>query len=189
MNPHKKEWGYWTEKNVLAELKKLAAKLGHFPRYREMAQVSNALAAHVSHMGGIKKFSPLLGYKMAPGGRGYWTEETIMRELKKLAAKLGYFPRYWEMGQVSKALVEHVVRSGGVKKYCPLLGYERHSRSRGYWTEETVVRVLKKLAASLGHFPSHTERLRASKTLSVRIVRFGGIDKFRRLSGYEIVRD
>ena len=185
MNIQKNKLPRWTKNTFCKELKEVAAKLGHFPSSSELlALKKSALIYRMTAFGGAYKLALLLGYKNVDKPRGYWSEERVVCELKKLAARYGRFPTQLEMRRESTTLRCRVAKFGGVEKFRRLLGYKKVVGDRDYWTEEVIVLELKKLAAVLGHFPSHSERLRTSTTLVARITKFGGIDKFRRLSGY-----
>jgi predicted ester cyclase len=180
--------GYWTEETILEELKKIRDDIGHFPKQIELNGFleRSDLVGAISTNGGINKYREMLGEEIRKLPNGYWTEETILEELKTIRCDIGHFPTFTELNDLLELsdLANAVTRGGGINKYREMLGEEIIQVSPGYWTEETILEKLKKKIAEIGHFPTHTER--NGFDLSNAIARRGGINKYREMLGYPV---
>jgi hypothetical protein len=186
-NPKKKKpAGYYTEENTLKELKEIIVQLGHFPTKRELRKIGRRELAKAikRHHEDINKFRRILGYEDEISLRhksGYWTDETILTELKSIIAKLGNFPSQSEIAELKRYdLHSIIVLRGGYNKFRKLLGYETISyTSPGYWNDEKITDKLKQIALELGHFPLWMELWVMKKNDLIHAIRtHGGREKF-----------
>ncbi len=83
--------------------------------------------------------------------KNYWTDETIIENLKEIVKEKGYFPLYGELslmkerGSITNAIDIH----GGLNKFKILLGYKIHKHN-GYWTEEKNIERIKTYMRDFG---------------------------------------
>jgi hypothetical protein len=148
---------YWTEENIIIELRKVSNELGHFPVQRKLRQlnrndIDNAI---ISSKKPYSYYREKLGYK-SNKPRGFWhNEENIIEALKELCLRLGHFPCQKEMqGGLHMAVFK---ADNSIQYYQKLLGYEPSKKPIGYWTEETLKKELIELTTNLGYFPTQTQ--------------------------------
>jgi len=184
---HQKPANYWTNENTVKELKEVIAELGHFPIRTELKGTDrNNLVNAIAKNGGWNKLRTVMGYELIKKSKGYWTQENILKELKKTIAELGHFPTFAELKKIDKNdLIGAITANGGMGVFRTALGCELLRKPYGYWTQENILRELKKTIAELGHFPTRTELKEKDRNdLSSTISKYGGIDTFRKKLGY-----
>ncbi len=104
---------------------------------------------------------------------GYWTFDTILKELKEVIAELGHFPTTKKLIEINRGDLVHAIdRHGGMNKFRTLLGCELLRKSNGYWTYENTLKELKKVIVELGHIPPYQEFAKIN-----RCDLFGAIDR------------
>ncbi len=121
---------------------------------------------------------------------GYWTEEVVLSELKKIKEQLGHFPTQKELSNLNQnSLNIFISRYGGVNKFKALLGDKITKASIGFWTEEKIIENIRIVKNKIGHFPSNDELKKIKlNNLSVAICRHGGFNYYRKLCGEEIIK-
>jgi len=169
----KKCYGYWTEENILTELKKVADNIGQFPTQKDLKSKNLCgLVSVIKKKGGLNKFRKILGYKLDRLPNGYWTEENIIKELTDVILELHDFPTHTYLRKINKTyLVTAITRTGGFFKYRLLMGYEYNRMPNNYWTKEKIYDELTNIINIIGHFPTIEEL----KTLNKGSL-IGGID-------------
>lgn len=180
--------GYWNKENTLIELKLTIKELGYFPTSLELHELNRSdLNSAMRKHDGINHFRELLKYEIKHKPPGYWNEENTFSELKLVIEELGHFPLNFELQNMKRGnLSRAIMINGGFNKFRKLLGYKENRKSRGYWTEETVINELKTIIKKLNHFPTQTELENFKEYgLISGINRKGGYVKFRKLLGYE----
>lgn len=121
----KKSTGYWTNGTTYGELQSIINVVGHFPSSNELIKLNKCNLLHAVHRhGGLNKFRDLMGYKPVQNPNGYWTDETIIQELKEIISKTGHFPTKDELSSMNKTTLGVMIcRNGGSSKFYRLLGY------------------------------------------------------------------
>ena len=113
----------------------------------------------------------------------YWNDETILDGIKKIINEIGHFPSYVELNNNISVAIS---RNGGINKFRKLLGYEQ-KRVPGYWTESKIIDELNKIINIAGNFPSSYELREKYMYLVGAMNRYGGIVKFKKLLGYNLL--
>ena len=181
----------WTDETIIEELKKIRAELGHFPTAKKLGVIGrNDLVHAMGEHGGFNKFRTLLKEKIIYVDVGFWTDETVIEELKKVRTELGYFPSDSELRAMDRSGLTHAIsKRGGFNKFRTLLKEEIIQVDAGFWTDETATEELKKVRTELGHFPSDSElRVIGRGDLANAISRYGSMNIFRTLLGEEITK-
>lgn len=121
---------------------------------------------------------------------GYWTEGTILDELRVVIRDLDHFPSHTEMVSAGKnGLSLAISRQGKIDKFRKLLGYKSSHKHNGYWSDESITNDLTSIIEELGYFPSYPDLVEMNKTdLKSIINNSGGLNKFRELLGYKPIR-
>lgn len=145
--------GYWTDDNIIKELKSIISKINHFPLYNEIREIG--LGHIVNKHGGLNKFRILLGYEIHQNSPNYWSFETTQKELKLIIEKLGHFPGIDELIRLNRSdLIHSIHRNGNINKFKESLGYhpsmyekyvsdrQSYSVRRGKNTENLVKKIL-----------------------------------------------
>lgn len=180
--------GHWTEEMTLKEIKKISGEIGHFPTWNELKAMERSDLQHaINRNGSYNKFRELLGEKIIQASADYWTDETIIEEMKKIKGETGHFPAGTELRVMGRQDIENAMyRNGGIPKFRKLLGDELNKAPNGYWTEETIITELKELIVKISHFPTQEELNRLERNDLTNAIRtHGGINKFRAMFGLE----
>ena len=178
----------WNKELLINELKNIEQIIGHFPKQKELYNMKRSdLVNAISRNGGINKFRDYFGYESAIKPNNYWNEKNVEKSLKDIIEQLGHFPTQSELINMNRHdLIGAYNRYGGLPKFRILLGVELPKKPDGYWTEKIIIRKLKELISTIGHFPTHNEiDIYDYKGLAATIMRHGGINKYRKLLSYE----
>ena len=167
----RKSNGYWTEENIIFELKSVIDELGHFPSHSKLNEIDRCdLSAAMSKNGGSNYFRDKMGCELLKKPNGYWTEDTVISELKSVINELGHFPTQVEMKEIGKGnLAVAMSLHGGLNHFREKMGYDifiswsEDRKSYGYWTEENIISELKSVIDELGHFPTGIELKKMSR--------------------------
>ena len=183
--------GYWTEETIISELKLAIDEAGHFPTSEELNKMGivglvDAIATH----GGLNYFREKMGHDTIQKSKGYWTDEIIISELKLAIDEAGHFPINDDLRKMGKGdLAAAIDKHGGLNYFREKMGYDTIQKSKGYWTDETIISELKLVIEELGHFPNQKELNKMGKSdLIHAIIRNGGINYFREKMGYDIIK-
>lgn len=82
-----REHGYWSRENVRKEIGELAAKLGHFPSYRELDDHGIGSAKKPLNQYPRELLAEELDYPLKKQSHGSWSEEKILRECESLSGE------------------------------------------------------------------------------------------------------
>ena len=180
--------GIYSDEYIIKSLQGITNKIGNFPTNKDLDRLGMThLASAIPRYGGYNKFRLLMGYGILKR-RDFWSDETVVTNLKDIIQLIGYFPTENDLTRLNRNdLTVAIIRHGGYNKFRVLLGYELIQKSPGHWTDETIIRDLKIVILLLGYFPSESDLDRLNRNdLTVAIDRHGGYNKFRRLLGYPI---
>lgn len=177
---------FWTEENTIKELKEVISTMNRFPSKNELiAMNKHGLINGINKHGGIEKFRKLFGYELLQKPRGYWTDETILKELKLIISKIGHFPTHSNLASINRTdLSAQITIHGGYYKFSKLIGLSNSHTPLSSWTEDKVIEKLSDIVSELGYLPSKTE---LPATLYRAIIKYGGVNKFRKLNGNKIL--
>ena len=187
----RKPYRYWTEENIIIELKPVIKELSHFPTQAELRNMNRGdLLKAIQKNGGFIHFRERMGCELKHKRKGYWTEENIVIELKLISEKLGYFPTGTELRNMNRSDLDSAITDcRGINYFREKMGYKLNKKSNGYWTEENIIIELKTVIKELGHFPTHTELKNMNRSdLDDAIINNGGFPYFREKMGYELKR-
>ncbi|MCK4666005.1 hypothetical protein KAU33_04605 [Candidatus Dependentiae bacterium] len=120
--------------------------------------------------------------------RNFWTDETIIIELKPIIKELSHFPVERELRDMNKhGLRSAIVNHGGIARFRKLLGYKAIRKPYNYWNEKKIVLELNEIIEKLGFFPTKRKICEMGKgDLSNAIINHGGFIKFRIIFGSKI---
>ncbi|MCK4666004.1 hypothetical protein KAU33_04600 [Candidatus Dependentiae bacterium] len=112
---------------------------------------------------------------------GYWTEETILVDLKLVIEELGSFPTAKKLRIINREdLRTSIYRHGGLDYYRELLGYEIPQKFVSYSSEMSIICELKPIIKELGRFPLKRELIEMGKgNLANAMTKYGGFIRFR----------
>lgn len=177
---YQKPDGYWTEENTIKELNVIIEAIGDFPTHDELANMGrNDLDGGIKTNGGFNKFRKLLGYEPPYKPKGYWTEKTIYNELELILTRIGYYPKRTDLELLGKTdLICAIRKHGGLQKLKKLMGYDI------CWDDDKIIKELKNIINTIGHFPSEEEIKRKKRGLQSAIRHNGGLSKFREAMHY-----
>lgn len=88
-----KSYGYWTNlenvKREMVEWLKTYGKEGIMPKTQELVSTGHGgLAVAISNLGGAKAFAKKLGLEIQKGGRGYWSDGRLEKEMLNHCTKV-----------------------------------------------------------------------------------------------------
>lgn len=180
-------WDSW--ENRKSELKKIIARIGHFPSCSELLNLNqSSLVAAIGKHGGMNATRERLGYKIIRRSQGYWDSwNNLHGELEKIINKLGHFPSERElralgMGSLSRGVLKH----GGSQAVGKRMGYEAPRMSYGWYKNiDDVGKLLSPIIKKLGHFPTARELEKMNEGyLRTGIKHHGGFHQVREKLGY-----
>lgn len=186
----------YTDEELIAAVKRVADKLGRFPKMQELEAASRAgngidpttIVKRFGSMGEIhRRFFPHLEARKLI--RDY-TREQVLEALRRFVRETGRFPQHRELNEGSRAgkypCPETVTKRLGPltevrRKYFPDIKVLDNKT----YSEEEIVEGIRNLAQELGRFPTSDDIDAASKagTCSSQNTirrRFGTLDAFRR---------
>ncbi len=117
--------GYWTDKTIISELEPLIKIIGNFPNEMEFKKhKKNYLLRAIERNGGVIKFKILLGIKIDKVSKGYYNDETIVKEITPIYDRLGRFPTHNELMLMNRSGLSFAIEShGGYPKFKEMFGY------------------------------------------------------------------
>ncbi|MDO8508091.1 MAG: hypothetical protein Q7S27_00235 [Nanoarchaeota archaeon] len=124
---NKVEDGYWTEKKILSECKKLVERLGDLPTKDGLQDLKlGALAGQIEKQGGYPYFREKLGLTLRKRQNRYWSKDNTYAKARELYEKFGTLPSWnkleeMQLGTLPNAAREHF---GGLVKLRNLLQEE-----------------------------------------------------------------
>lgn len=182
---------FWNDNTIIENLKPIIETFGYFPTQKDLLNINRQdLIGTIRKHGGSNKFRTLLGYDLLKKPNGYWTDKTICIDLEHTTEKLGHFPTANELKSFEKQdLVDIINTKGGLPRFRLLMGYDLIVKPIGYWNDDTIQEELTIISEKINHFPTHEEMMSMDRSdLSVAITKNGGIDKFRTLMDYDLIR-
>lgn len=121
--------------------------------------------------------------------RGYWADDTIIGELQEVINEIGHFPIRDELRFLGRTDLLHQIYNHGPNKYRKLMGYDYIQKPDGYWTDETIINELMVIIGNVGYFPTQKEFRKLNRQdLGNAIGKHGGVNKYRKLMGYDILQ-
>lgn len=190
----KKLHGYWTkdtDEKCITELQQIVADIGHFPLYEELRPMGKGgLAKAISKSGGINKYRELFGIPFVTSPAGFRTKERCISELEEIIKSIGHFPLQTELKKLDRQdLLGAIDKNGGLNLFRELMSYKTKKVSNGFWTDDKIIVDLQKIMVDIDHFPSQDELAMLGRTdLTNAIQKHGGLNRFRKLMGYEYIK-
>lgn len=175
----------WTNEKILLKLNPIIASLGRFPKVKEIIKFNSPLAS-VMQKNGMQFYRDMFNVKITQKSPGYWSEERIVIELKKIIERIGRFPKHKEIKDSSPGLDGAMHYHGGTFHFYKILGIPKEERGN-YGISDDWGKLEKVLIEkfgemiSVGTFPGDALLLRHK--LSHIVQRFGGIKEVARKLG------
>jgi hypothetical protein len=183
----------WTDDIIISHVQEIIDKMGYFPTIEQLLAIdkeTRTLVWHINHNGGINKFREILGAPILKRQNGYWNDEIIIGELKKvITSNNGKFPSLKELNKLGEtALTGAILSSGRINKFRKIMGYTVNKRER--WTDENIIKELREIIyLNNNQFPNEPDFKRLNKKFLWRaMIRHGGLNRFRKAMGYPINR-
>lgn len=183
--------GYWSDETIIKDVSKIKTEIGHFPTTIELNDMGRSdLGVAMTIHGGTNKFRILLNDEILQVSRGFWNDDTIIKDLSEIKKKIGHFPSQQELSNLKRCdLSNQISIHGGINKFREIIGDELLKVSNGYWTDDTIIKQLTDVKNKISHFPTHTELLALGRTdLSSQISKHGGYNRFRKILGDKIIQ-
>lgn len=178
--------GKWNEEKIINELDIISKQIGHFPTHRELGGMNrNDLRCAITlSKKPIAYYAEKLGFEHIKP-MNYWTEETIISELKKIIDETGKFPSVKNLEQTHGGLWGAIYgKKYKIEYFQKLLGFQ--SIIKIDWTEEKITEELKKITEKLGYFPTTNEIQKENKSLNGAISKTKkSIHYYAKLLGFE----
>ena len=116
---------YWNEETIIIELESVISNLGYFPSQEQLIKMKRGdLKDSIVQHGGTNYFRKKLGYEPLKKHKGYWSEKTIIEELRQVVGYLGHFPSYNELNIMNKKDLQSMInKSGGLIHFRERMGY------------------------------------------------------------------
>lgn len=182
-----KPYFFWNDDTVITELNQLIICNGKFPTQTYLSNIGrHDLIGGISKCGGLNRFRKLLGYKLEHVPNGYWTEDIIKDELMRIITSIGQFPtRDYLISIGNNSLICGINKTGGIRRYQDILGYEPRQKPTGYWTEGNIILEIEKHIKATTRFPTASYLKEVNGGLISAISNTGGLHKYRAIMGYD----
>lgn len=180
---------FWTDENIISELKVIIEDINRFPSQRDLKKLNKSdLLSAMKKKNGIIYYRDELGYTLPRKQRGFWTNESIISELKTIISELKHFPLHNELNEMKRSDLSNAISNhGGINYYREKLGFESPQKNKGYWNESSIIIELKIISSDIGHFPTRKELIKMDRSdLVAAIDRHASFIKFRIILNYRI---
>lgn len=166
-----KPYTKWSSQDVLDRLDEISQQDSSFPTRHRLEELKESrLVNAITHLG--LKYHDLaleLGHEHNRKPRGYWTEETVLQELKSILKDLGEFPTIKYIQNNRAELMRAIYRTQDWRYYKSKLGYEVHEK----WSKSKVLDRIQEHIQQLGHVPATTELKKCDSSLLAAIDKLG----------------
>jgi len=172
----------WTNDRIRTELTNLKEFLGRTPTYAELNKSGiTGLRAVIASRGGYTLWKKRMGWDVKRKRK--WLMDRLIRCIEKLSKDLGHFPSYDEL-DIIEGLQSGVKTNGGLTHIRNLMGIPKEFKPK--WSDISIVNTLNELIDELGRFPKYHE-LSMANGLQGAIQNNGGINRFRKMMGYDMI--
>ena len=116
---------YWNEETIIIELESVIYDIDYFPSQEQLIKMKRGdLKDSIVQHGGANYFRKKLGYKPLQEHKGYWSEKTIIEELRQVIKHLGHFPSHNELNITKKKGLQNAInKSDGLIHFREKMGY------------------------------------------------------------------
>lgn len=160
---------YWDKDNTFNEAKKVYERLGYLPSSNKLGEMNenSLVSAIIRHFGFPqlrKKLDRIYNKKteILRQPNGYWTEERILNECRKLVKKYGDLPSYSQMKKLGYTALGSTIckfKKGAFRYIREKLGLSQITKEPGYWDDpENIINEITNVIKDnhLTEFPSST---------------------------------
>ncbi len=131
------EDGHWTRRNIREEAKRIVEEIGYLPVQRELSQRGmNAFVGAVAKNYGMVKLRRDLCLKVGKVENGYWTQEKILRECRKIVRKEGDLPSNKKLNKMGYGALSAQICRTGFRNIREKLGINQNLKEKNYWQDE-----------------------------------------------------
>jgi len=157
--PEYKQKGYWTDETILNELNDIINNTNNFPTHEYLESIGKKDIVHaICNHGGINRFRKIMKYDVLKATNGYWTEDSIIFDLKDIIKNNNnVFPTVEYLKDIDRIdIVSAITNYGGMiwaREKCgfSVTEYNRYMsdiksyiNKRGKNTEDIVFNILSK---------------------------------------------
>ncbi len=188
-----KEAGYWTLNKTKNMCLEFIEEYGKFPTQLELKNREDkykALNVGINKNGGFSRIKRLLKVEEDKKQRGYWTEERILKEAKKIVNEKGHLPTQKELYDMERGdLVGAISAHSSFTKIKRKLGLKVNKVEDGYWTENKILEDCKEILKEQGDLPTKDGLSEIGrKELAGAIEKNGGYPYYRKKLGLSLRR-
>lgn len=189
--PKQNPRNYWlNEDNIIKELKLVCNDIGKFPTKEDMKKLNKYglwLGIHKNNKP-IQYYQNLLRYDNKRRENGYWTEETIRKELKRIISESGDFPTQLQLRKSGNCDLAKAIDRLNLS-YSDLqeeFGFEPKEKPKKYWLDwDNLTSELRKIIRD-NKFPTLSMILyNGCGSAIAGIMKFGGINEVADKMGYD----
>ena len=168
----------WNEATITAHLLTIGERMGRFPKDVELSSdLRNAI--HKNSVDGshdLNYYRMKLGYPITKKSIGYWTEDTIQNELKKILSTHRVFPTNSFLIKKGRYdLSAAIQQSGGFNTWRQKLGYPIIQHSPNQYTDETIKEWLRRATLEKGRVPTQKELRQLDSRNQAAVAHRGGV--------------
>jgi hypothetical protein len=168
----------WNEATITAHLLTIGKRMGRFPKDVELSSdLRNAI--HKNSVDGshdLNYYRMKLGYPITKKSIGYWTEDTLQNELKKILSTHRVFPTNSFLIKKGRYdLSAAIQQSGGFNTWRQKLGYPIIRHSPNQYTDESIKEWLRKATLEKGRVPTQKELRQLDSRNQAAVAHRGGV--------------
>jgi hypothetical protein len=168
----------WNEATITAHLLTIGERMGRFPKDVELSSdLRNAIHRHsVDGPHDLNYYRMKLGYPITKKSIGYWTEDTIQNELKKILSTHRVFPTNSFLIKKGRYdLSAAIQQSGGFNTWRQKLRYPIIQHSPNQYTDESIKEWLRKATLEKGRVPTQKELRQLDSRKQAAVGHRGGV--------------
>lgn len=155
-----KRQNYWNKEVVLTEARKIVDELGYLPTQQQLDKMGHSkLVAAIAKYSSLTEVRKKLGLEQNKAPNGYWTEQKILKECRKLIKEQGNLPSQKTLRELGyQDLSSQIERNGGYYYFREKLGLKPLYKGHGFWkNRDNVLNVARELYNAHGRIPSEKE--------------------------------
>ncbi|MBS3082005.1 hypothetical protein J4416_03700 [Candidatus Pacearchaeota archaeon] len=182
----RKPVGYWKEsQHIIEEIERVMGKEGwqELPSPDVLRNKNyGRLVGEIQNYGGMRKVRRKLGLEVVKVEDGFWTEERILAEAKKVVAKQGDLPAQDSLKKLGLgALAGQIGKNGGYPYFREKLGLVSRRKPHRFWDRENTYTEADRLYREYGDLPlgSKLRELGMGTLPGVASEHYGGLVKLR----------
>lgn len=174
---------YWSRERILTQTREIVREHGSLPNQRELREMGHgALAGAIGKYTSLTEVRRDLGLDVTKAGKGFWTEERIIEECRRVVDEHGDLPTKDEFKELGLgALAGQIEKRGGYPYFRGKLGLDTIYKRKGFWNRDNTYAEADRLYTEYGDLPPESKLRELGMGTLPQAARehFGGMQNLR----------